>query len=415
MSEQEMHKVISPEISSREEEAEGESEEPMQEMLSPKSSQSLEKVEVMIDITQKIISPKVSRKASFESGEFQEITDVSSKSSMGKIPSEEITPAEVVSDEELPQKEVSLEEKLYSANVFKDFVQTCLKKVADAIRHTRGQISEKGPSEPDEGETPILPSEDHTPERDIETPEEITYMTPTTTPQPSFVSVSLEEVQVSVPVSYSRGVVEEGPSIITKQGAVADKVEITEKDALPAVSPKSFVPGKSEEATDRISFSRSSISEGAPSEGTGMKSPDRVSPIQTLRFTPDISPLSGKEQPYIIRSGARRVSYGKSPQSPDSRVWTLYHLAHVNDEGTLSTKVLYQPPFNGSAYIQTFGPGHVLLAKRSSHLLTPVMEPVRGHLSPGGGFRSVPSQPSSTDPSYEKSIPNYLLSFEDRK
>ncbi|XP_041954638.1 putative GPI-anchored protein pfl2 [Alosa sapidissima] len=47
------------------------------------------------------------------------------------------------------------------------------------------------------------------------------------------------------------------------------------------------------------------------------------------------------------------------------QMWTLYHLPHSSDEGTLCTQVLFHPPFNGSAYIRAFGPGHVLMAEKS--------------------------------------------------
>ncbi|XP_063076030.1 uncharacterized protein LOC134466063 [Engraulis encrasicolus] len=52
-------------------------------------------------------------------------------------------------------------------------------------------------------------------------------------------------------------------------------------------------------------------------------------------------------------------------QSSVNQMWTLFHLPHVSEDGTFSTEILTQPPFNGSAYIRSFGPGHVLLAKRS--------------------------------------------------
>ncbi|XP_042559722.1 uncharacterized protein LOC116219539 [Clupea harengus] len=48
-----------------------------------------------------------------------------------------------------------------------------------------------------------------------------------------------------------------------------------------------------------------------------------------------------------------------------NQMWTLYDLHHSSDEGTFCTNILSQPPFNGSAYIHAFGPGHVLLAERS--------------------------------------------------
>ncbi|XP_062386067.1 mucin-2-like isoform X2 [Sardina pilchardus] len=52
-------------------------------------------------------------------------------------------------------------------------------------------------------------------------------------------------------------------------------------------------------------------------------------------------------------------------QSSANQMWTLYRLPHSSDEGTLSTQVLSQPPFNGSALVRAFGPGHVLMAERS--------------------------------------------------
>nr|XP_046213981.1 nascent polypeptide-associated complex subunit alpha, muscle-specific form-like [Oncorhynchus gorbuscha] len=65
--------------------------------------------------------------------------------------------------------------------------------------------------------------------------------------------------------------------------------------------------------------------------------------------------------------GAGRVTPDAQParENYTNQVWTLYHLANETEEGTLSAKVISQPPYNGSAYIRNFGAGHVLLAERS--------------------------------------------------
>lgn len=65
--------------------------------------------------------------------------------------------------------------------------------------------------------------------------------------------------------------------------------------------------------------------------------------------------------------GAGRVTPHAQParENYTNQVWTLYHLANETEEGTLSAKVISQPPYNGSAYIRNFGAGHVLLAERS--------------------------------------------------
>ncbi|KAK6302719.1 hypothetical protein J4Q44_G00270740 [Coregonus suidteri] len=65
--------------------------------------------------------------------------------------------------------------------------------------------------------------------------------------------------------------------------------------------------------------------------------------------------------------GAGHITHDAQParENYTNQVWTLYHLANETEEGTLSTKVISQPPYNGSAYICNFGPGHVLLAERS--------------------------------------------------
>eukprot|EP00063_Salmo_salar_P071577 XP_014046412.1 PREDICTED: uncharacterized protein LOC106599644 [Salmo salar] len=79
------------------------------------------------------------------------------------------------------------------------------------------------------------------------------------------------------------------------------------------------------------------------------------------------SPDHHGEPSQSVPIGAGRVTPHAQParENYTNQVWTLYHLANETEEGTLSAKVISQPPYNGSAYIRNFGAGHVLLAERS--------------------------------------------------
>lgn len=120
-------------------------------------------------------------------------------------------------------------------------------------------------------------------------------------------------------------------------------------------------------------------------------------------------------------------------KSSVNQVWTLYHLPHSSDEGTLCTQVLSQPPFNGSASIRAFGPGHVLMAEKSprpsSHDLHQAPGVARegtvrhpDHLVHHQRAQSMPpSAKEATDSSasllstdiVEISLPNFLLCIDD--
>ncbi|MBN3325517.1 IMPTB protein, partial [Atractosteus spatula] len=138
---------------------------------------------------------------------------------------------------------------------------------------------------------------------------------------------------------------------------------------------------------------------------------------------------------------------GPGLDSSVHQVWTLYHLAHHAEEGTLSTTVLSQPPFNGSAAIRSFGPGHVLLTQQllqstrtGAEQPTSVqqLEPLRptsqgsylshrsGNLHPAHAPLSGPPCPtlgpdqliiqpasSSSTPSQQITVPNYFLVVSD--
>lgn len=80
------------------------------------------------------------------------------------------------------------------------------------------------------------------------------------------------------------------------------------------------------------------------------------------------------------------------------KIWTLYHLEHKTDEGSLSTQVLSEPPFNGEAYIRNFGPGSVLLSERRKERLKPLSAPIRGRLVSASAFKSG-QRPSCLGPS----------------
>ncbi|KAL2097304.1 hypothetical protein ACEWY4_006511 [Coilia grayii] len=124
-------------------------------------------------------------------------------------------------------------------------------------------------------------------------------------------------------------------------------------------------------------------------------------------------------------------------QSPVNQMWTLYHLPYKGEEGTFCTDILSQPPFNGSAYIRSFGPGHVLLAERSppssSHNLHQAPERVRKGLPQASGLHhhhqrpqdvapaakdaatTLPSRSPLESDTLEISLPNYLLCLDGSK
>ncbi|TSK53717.1 hypothetical protein Baya_3277 [Bagarius yarrelli] len=58
-----------------------------------------------------------------------------------------------------------------------------------------------------------------------------------------------------------------------------------------------------------------------------------------------------------------RASTSLEDEENSQYMWTLYHLPHREEEGTLSTTVLSQPQYQNGAKIQVIGPGYVLVTK----------------------------------------------------
>ncbi|XP_015209300.2 microtubule-associated protein futsch-like isoform X4 [Lepisosteus oculatus] len=198
--------------------------------------------------------------------------------------------------------------------------------------------------------------------------------------------------------------------------------------------------GAAEEKTEQISETALTAipEQSAPSQPDA---PSAVPSAQEEKEPASEQQQEAEEGPAAAGGVTADEHVGPGLDSSVHQVWTLYHLAHHAEEGTLSTTVLSQPPFNGSAAIRSFGAGHVLLTQQllqSTRAEQPAsvqqLEPLRptsqgsylshrsGNLHPARAPLSGPPcqtlgpdhliiQPasSSSTPSQQITVPNYFL------